>query len=420
MKIDHIYIINLKRDVARKKRMKEQLIKHDLYNFTFFEAIDGQNEDLSKYDFKVIPLWYDPKHKKMTKREIGCALSHYNIWEQIAVGDFQNILILEDNVILLDNFSKKIEETDMTNIDFDFLYLGRQKLNVEIEEEKINDFLLKPLYSYRLHAYILHKTGAKKILSCNYLNNLLPVDEFLPLLYDTTCYPYIHYSNYFTDLPIINVYSIFPLLVDFDVNYIVFKNLMQYIYQNHNSLSSYLCNEIIELFENEIINKNTIIDSNTKMHSCIITNNGKWKNIHDFLITEIQINIQKYSKIIDNKVNYTAKQNYNMDFCNINNLHYLSNIIIMKYSEYERDYINEYEFELNKDNNENMIYSYFKCIWYLNDLPDNYIEFWQNTKINSEKGKLLFIPISWVYDYKEIKSTEYKYIIVTTIYIKMH
>ena len=115
MRIDHIFIINLKRDVDRKIRMEEQLKKHDLQNYTFFEAIDGQNEDLSKYDFKVIPEWYDPTHKKiMTKGEIGCALSHYKIWEKIAVGDFENVLILEDDALLSDDFSKKIEEIDMT------------------------------------------------------------------------------------------------------------------------------------------------------------------------------------------------------------------------------------------------------------------------------------------------------------------
>jgi GR25 family glycosyltransferase involved in LPS biosynthesis len=196
MKIDHIYVINLKRDVDRKKRMEEQLKKHDLQKYTFFEAIDGQNEDLSKYDFKVIPEWYNPINKKiMTKGEIACALSHYKLWEQIIVSDFQNVLILEDDAIFLDHFSKKIEEMDMTNVDIDFLYLGRRKLNVEIEEEKFNDFLLKPLYSYRTHAYILQKNGAKKLLSCNYLNHLLPVDEFLSLLYDKTCYSFIYYSK---------------------------------------------------------------------------------------------------------------------------------------------------------------------------------------------------------------------------------
>lgn len=217
MKIDHIFIINLKRDVDRKKRMEKQLKKHDLQNYTFFEAIDGQNEDLSKYDFKVIPEWYDPIHKKiMTRGEIGCALSHYKIWEQNGNGEFENVLVLEDDAILPEYFSKEIEEIDMTNIEFDFLYLGRNKVNKNITEEKINDFLLIPSYSYRTHAYILHKNGSKKLLSCNYLNHLLPIDEFLSLLYDKTCYPFIHYSKYFTDLPILNTLSVYPLMIDFE------------------------------------------------------------------------------------------------------------------------------------------------------------------------------------------------------------
>jgi len=220
MKIDHIFIINLKQDVDRKKKMEEQLKKHGIQNYSFFEAINGQNEELSKYDFKVIPNWYDPDNNKiMTLGEIGCALSHYKIWEKIVKGDFENVLILEDDALLPEDFSKKIDEIDMTNIEFDFLYLGRTKMSKE-NETKINDILLKPVYSYRMHAYILNLNGAKLLLSCDYINNILPVDEFLPLLYDKNSFPYLYYSKYFINLPKLNVLSIYPILIDFDsINY---------------------------------------------------------------------------------------------------------------------------------------------------------------------------------------------------------
>jgi hypothetical protein len=41
-----------------------------------------------------------------------------------------------------------------------------------------------------------------------------------------------------------------------EINEIVLKNMTNFIYQNHNALSYYLCDDIIELFEHEI--KNTI------------------------------------------------------------------------------------------------------------------------------------------------------------------
>jgi len=204
-----------------------------------------------------------------------------------------------------------------------------------------------------------------------------------------------------------------------EINEIVLKNMVNYIYQNHNSLSHYLCDDIIELFENEIKNNNTILDSKNNICSFIISkHNEKWIRIYNLLIQEIQINLKKHCSYIENKSNYNSVNNYGKDFFYIDNEHYISEIKIMKYTDYERDYINEYEFNVNIQNKDIKLYTFFKVMWFLNDVMDNYLEFWENMKIYTEKGKNIIFPISWEYDYKETKSIENKYIITTILYKK--
>ena len=224
MKINKTFIINLERDRKRKENIIKQLQYHNIQNYEFIKAVDGQNGDLQYYDFQVIPDWVEPfTSKVMTKGEIGCALSHYNIWKKIVSENLEYSLILEDDIILCENFSEKLDSI-CSNIleelkEFDLLYLGRRPLNIN-NETKINDSIIKVKYSYGTHAYIVSNKCSKKLLSCNYLYNLFPIDEFLPLLYDDT-YPHIKFLKYFENKPIFNAYSATPLLVDilFDEDY---------------------------------------------------------------------------------------------------------------------------------------------------------------------------------------------------------
>lgn len=44
--------------------------------------------------------------------------------------------------------------------------------------------LVYPDYTYWTLGYILNKQGAQKLINANPLKHLLPVDEFLPIMYD--------------------------------------------------------------------------------------------------------------------------------------------------------------------------------------------------------------------------------------------
>ena len=95
-----IFVINLKRSIDRKKKFQKNW--HFISKrIEFFEAVDGN--DLSENELSKIALHYPSL--KLTKGEIGCALSHLAIYKKIVKEDIPMALILEDDAILNNKIS---------------------------------------------------------------------------------------------------------------------------------------------------------------------------------------------------------------------------------------------------------------------------------------------------------------------------
>jgi len=194
-----VVIINLEKNKERKKTMEEKIKKTCLSNYIFMDAVYGKTE-LHKYDFEVIPNYIDPyKNTPMYVGIIGCTLSHYFVWKYIFENNIEKLLILEDDCVFSENFDIMLKYILDLDLYYDMFYLNRITLN-EIynlgDEIEINDKIVIPKYSYNACSYILTCNGAKKLLDANLLKHFLPVDEFLPIMYDFG-YPHKNYSLYF-------------------------------------------------------------------------------------------------------------------------------------------------------------------------------------------------------------------------------
>ena len=157
---DKIYIINLKRRLDRKNDMINKLEKACITNYEFIEAVDGQ-------DIEIINQYNKIKNNTdiINVGHYACLLSHIKVITLAKQNNFNNIMILEDDVIFNNNFINNIFKIKIPY--FDLLYLGglitQKKIFVNnwaktkkimgayayIINHTIYDSILKKLYKFR-------------------------------------------------------------------------------------------------------------------------------------------------------------------------------------------------------------------------------------------------------------------------------
>lgn len=216
------------------------------------------------------------------------------------------------------------------------------------------------------------------------------------------------------------------------------------IYEKDNSITNEICDDIIEMFENNMdlyldsnINKDNIMQINNKdlqmkYNEYIITNENnltiihynirfddKYNKIKKTLSNELNRNLQKYFLQIKLKINISPKNNYNMKY----------EILYLKKTEFDYN-IESKQIEksndkhINTETKNNIYYNkinilnqkikYFHYIWFLNDY-DTKITFWNTYPIEIKRGKLIIFPISWCFPYSEILNLNKIYTIYGTI-----
>ncbi|CAH0715963.1 unnamed protein product, partial [Brenthis ino] len=184
-----IFMINLARRSERRHLMMESFKELGM-DVEIYEAVDGKKltkDDIDKLGIHMMPEYSDPFHARPMKAgEVGCFLSHYNIWKKIVENKYNLTMIMEDDVHFAPYFKEKLARVlkEAKGYKYDLLYLGR-KIMLENGETRITSHTVRPLYTYWTLGYILTYRGAKKLLEANPLKNLLPVDEFLPIMFDT-------------------------------------------------------------------------------------------------------------------------------------------------------------------------------------------------------------------------------------------
>tara|TARA_B100001057_G_scaffold23353_3_gene21614 strand:- start:3688 stop:6402 length:2715 start_codon:yes stop_codon:yes gene_type:complete len=176
-----IFVINLSSATEKRETMKNTLDQYTK-EYIFFEAIDGKNVKDTEYTINLD--WFNPcGNNHTTCGEIGCALSHYSIWKMMIDENIEQALILEDDIVINNPDFISIIEKIPINM-YDLIYVGRKK-TTDIKEEQaidIHSSLVKPTFSYWTCAYVLTLSGAKKLCRVDYLNNITPIDEYMPYM----------------------------------------------------------------------------------------------------------------------------------------------------------------------------------------------------------------------------------------------
>ncbi|PIK62023.1 putative procollagen galactosyltransferase 1 isoform X2 [Apostichopus japonicus] len=249
MGFDEIYMINLVRRPNRRRRMMLTLKELGIAAKPF-DAIDGKamtTTEIERLGIDMLPGYLDPGQRELLQREkldafsaittfgkrpaacnfknivtcfnlvlvpAGCDVM-YRIIVMVVEKGYEKILIIEDDVRFEYKFRAKMfyleEEISQQGHKWDLIYVGRKILNGK-SESYLNGskILVHPSYSYWTLSYMLTLEGAKKLLAQKPLGRMVPVDEYLPIMYNK--HPREEWSKYFEPRDLVT-YSVNPLFV---------------------------------------------------------------------------------------------------------------------------------------------------------------------------------------------------------------
>ncbi|XP_023218835.1 procollagen galactosyltransferase 1-A-like [Centruroides sculpturatus] len=215
---DEVYLINLKRRTERRERMLRSLNELGIET-KLLDAVDGKQLNhsiIKEMGIKMLPEYTDPYHKRpMTMGEIGCFLSHYKIWEEIVKKQYRSAIIFEDDIRFESYFRRKLsnllKEARGISLQWDLIYLGRKRL-LDDQEPYIEGTttLVRVAYSYWTLCYMITLEGARKLIAGDPLSKLVPVDEYLPIMFNR--HPETVWKSYYPERNL-RAYSAHPLLV---------------------------------------------------------------------------------------------------------------------------------------------------------------------------------------------------------------
>ncbi|XP_033927849.1 procollagen galactosyltransferase 1 isoform X2 [Melopsittacus undulatus] len=219
MGFDEVFLINLRRRSERRARMLRTLWEQEI-SCKLVEAVDGKAMNSSEVEalgIRMLPGYRDPYHgRPLTKGELGCFLSHYRVWQEILARGLGKSVVFEDDLRFEIFFKRRLmtlmQELEAEGIPWDLIYIGRKRMQVERPEKAVPGVrnLVEADYSYWTLGYVLSLRGARKLLAAEPLAKMLPVDEFLPIMFNK--HPLPEYRQHFPHRDLV-AFSAEPLLV---------------------------------------------------------------------------------------------------------------------------------------------------------------------------------------------------------------
>ncbi|XP_043550645.1 procollagen galactosyltransferase 1 [Chiloscyllium plagiosum] len=219
MGFDEIFLINLKRRPDRRMRMLNSLHEQEIA-CKVIDAVDGRafnSTQIKALGINMMPNYEDPySGRPLTKGEMGCFLSHYNVWKEIVDRGLQTSVVIEDDLRFEIFFKRRLKylmkEVEKVALDWDLIYIGRKRMQVDHPEKSVPGVrnLVEADYSYWTLGYVLSLQGAQKLIDAKPFTKMLPVDEFLPVMYNK--HPVSEYMDHFENRNL-RAFSAEPLLI---------------------------------------------------------------------------------------------------------------------------------------------------------------------------------------------------------------
>lgn len=182
------YIITLERSKKRRELMEKKIKRNTgIVNYEYYYGVDGRT-DLNSYQFKV------KENTTMLVGEIGCFLSHYNLWLKLKNKTDNYFLILEDDNTFYSNFNYYMNKL-LTNYlpileKYDVIKCDNFRHAIKSYYEPINNDMNLVKKSINTNSYVITKKGINKIIESDCLNNLEPVDVIITKYLNVATFKY--------------------------------------------------------------------------------------------------------------------------------------------------------------------------------------------------------------------------------------
>ncbi|MDU8925345.1 glycosyltransferase family 25 protein [Pasteurellaceae bacterium LIM206] len=180
------YLISLDKDIQRRELFFSQ---PDTADFEVFSAVNTMRETPEQ-----LAAWFDMEkfsqryHRKVTKGEIGCTLSHLRIYEKILRDEHiqpqEYVLICEDDALFAPHFQTTLEAILAEHLTADIILTGQSKIgafnHIDLElnypttfrfrRHKVANTQVSYSYPYRNYfagtvCYLIKKSAAAKFLA---------------------------------------------------------------------------------------------------------------------------------------------------------------------------------------------------------------------------------------------------------------
>jgi GR25 family glycosyltransferase involved in LPS biosynthesis len=122
----------------------------------------------------------DTFYDKCSEGQLGCFLSHFQLWKHIIKSNIDLAIVLEDDVKIYNNFNKNIDtiyENLPVKFDYVHLFIHPDKQNIQYLEGKDGD-IIPAEDNFGTVAYIISLRGAKRLVKLTELLKIqAPVDR---------------------------------------------------------------------------------------------------------------------------------------------------------------------------------------------------------------------------------------------------
>ena len=163
------FCITLK-DTPERKRITEKHFIDNKLDVIFFNGINGNTFGLKS----TIPYMDDDPTGDgflLKTGQIGCLLSHYMLWQTLWHLPHDEFLILEDDVILTENFKENfIKYKSQLPSDWQYVFVGHCCLPPEENQIKISDNIITTNHPPMCtHAYMIRRSAIPVLLDTNHI-----------------------------------------------------------------------------------------------------------------------------------------------------------------------------------------------------------------------------------------------------------